>query len=95
MNSHVVYKLSLLHILLLVYMLGGGGMPVDLVMCILLKLETIVFSKLETIVFQISIKRSGSVFFCLPAIIMLYFKNMLCSDLDTNVNDPCRELSRN
>ena len=25
MNSHVVYKLSLLHILLLVYMLGGGG----------------------------------------------------------------------
>ena len=37
-------------------------MPVDLVMCILLKLETIVFPKLETIVFQISIKRSGSVF---------------------------------
>ena len=25
MNSHVVYELSLLHISLLVYMLGGGG----------------------------------------------------------------------
>ena len=40
MNSHVVYELSLLHISLLVYMLGGGGgMPVDLIMCILLKLK--------------------------------------------------------